>query len=425
MENGRVKYDMQAVKDYLTWFKDKDRPYLGTKLAANSTPLIMAVQIALESKGFEVGGIDGILWNWTRWGVRAFQEKWNSEHSDDLLNPDGKPGPETIKRLLQELGVASTEVSTSTPTETSASTPTDKDSEVEQKWKSGVEAEAEAKAKAEAEARAEAEAHAKAEAEARAEAEAKAKANAEAMANSMIVTDDAREQFKAEAEAHAKAEAEARAEAEVHAKAEAEARAEAEAHAKAEAEARVEAGAETGDNQERKEWDTEDRQEWDTEDRQEWDAEDRQEWDTEDTQEWDNQEHSDWNDNEWEDVEELRDLAYWKEKCPYLSEYYPNKELIITSREELRKFWPAMFNRYDDDYFKKYSLAVRYSSLSSTVDKGNEIIQVTRTPWPVFGVDVKYKNLNTVGVIGGMVMSWEVLFVEINKNEEKNVHWEW
>jgi hypothetical protein len=42
---------MQAVKDYLTWLKD--RPYAGTKLTANSTPWIMAVQIALESKGFD------------------------------------------------------------------------------------------------------------------------------------------------------------------------------------------------------------------------------------------------------------------------------------------------------------------------------------------------------------------------------------
>jgi hypothetical protein len=37
---------MDAVKDYLNWLKDK--PYAGTKLQANSTPWIMAVQIALE-----------------------------------------------------------------------------------------------------------------------------------------------------------------------------------------------------------------------------------------------------------------------------------------------------------------------------------------------------------------------------------------
>jgi peptidoglycan hydrolase-like protein with peptidoglycan-binding domain len=50
---------MEAVKDYLTWLKD--RPYAGTKLQANSTPWIMAVQIALESKGFDAGKIDGIF----------------------------------------------------------------------------------------------------------------------------------------------------------------------------------------------------------------------------------------------------------------------------------------------------------------------------------------------------------------------------
>ncbi len=57
-----VEYDIDAVKDYLTWLKD--RPYAGTKIVANSTPWIMAVQIALESLNnpdYDTEKIDGIL----------------------------------------------------------------------------------------------------------------------------------------------------------------------------------------------------------------------------------------------------------------------------------------------------------------------------------------------------------------------------
>ncbi len=106
----KIKYDMDAVKNYLNWLKD--RPYAATKLQANSTPWIMAVQIALESKGFDTGKIDGIFWNWTRRAVRAFQEKWNSDHPTERLGVDGKPWPKTIEALLRELNVP-----TPTPTE--------------------------------------------------------------------------------------------------------------------------------------------------------------------------------------------------------------------------------------------------------------------------------------------------------------------
>jgi peptidoglycan hydrolase-like protein with peptidoglycan-binding domain len=98
---------MDAVKSYLTWLKD--RPYLGTKLTANSTPLVTAVQIALESKGFDTGKIDGILGNGTRSAVVEFQKKYNDAHKDSEgkylpgfkpLVVDGKPGPKTIAALL-------------------------------------------------------------------------------------------------------------------------------------------------------------------------------------------------------------------------------------------------------------------------------------------------------------------------------------
>ena len=97
---GEVVYDMQAVKDYLTWLKD--RPYAGTKITANSTPWIVAVQIALESlnkPGYDTGKIDGILWRETRDAVRKFQEDSGFTWKD----LDGLPGPKTISKLLEAL----------------------------------------------------------------------------------------------------------------------------------------------------------------------------------------------------------------------------------------------------------------------------------------------------------------------------------
>jgi peptidoglycan hydrolase-like protein with peptidoglycan-binding domain len=74
---------MDAVKSYLTTLKDKSRTELISK---NTSARMMAVQIALESMGKEVGKIDGVFKTGgnTYKAVQAFQRENN-------LQADGQP----------------------------------------------------------------------------------------------------------------------------------------------------------------------------------------------------------------------------------------------------------------------------------------------------------------------------------------------
>ena len=90
-EDGKVNYDMEAVKNYLTTIQQKNRSELTSK---NSSAWIMAVQIALEKRGIDVGKVDGIFGAGTRAAVRTFQEK-------NGITADGLPGKQTIEKLLE------------------------------------------------------------------------------------------------------------------------------------------------------------------------------------------------------------------------------------------------------------------------------------------------------------------------------------
>ena len=90
-EDGKVNYDMEAVKNYLTTIQQKNWSDLTSK---NSSAWIMAVQIALEERGIDVGKVDGIFGAGTRAAVRTFQEK-------NGITADGLPGPQTIAKLLE------------------------------------------------------------------------------------------------------------------------------------------------------------------------------------------------------------------------------------------------------------------------------------------------------------------------------------
>lgn len=90
-EDGKVNYDMDAVKNYLTTIKQKNWSDLTSK---NSSAWIMAVQIALEKRGIDVGKVDGIFGAGTSAAVRTFQEK-------NEIIADGLPGPQTIAKLLE------------------------------------------------------------------------------------------------------------------------------------------------------------------------------------------------------------------------------------------------------------------------------------------------------------------------------------
>ena len=82
---------MEAVKNYLTTIQQKNRSELTSK---NSSAWIMAVQIALEERGIDVGKVDGIFGAGTRAAVRTFQEK-------NGITADGLPGKQTIEKLLE------------------------------------------------------------------------------------------------------------------------------------------------------------------------------------------------------------------------------------------------------------------------------------------------------------------------------------
>ena len=90
-EDGKVNYDMEAVKNYLTTIQQKNWSELTSK---NSSAWIMAVQIALEKRGIDVGKVDGIFGAGTRAAVRTFQEK-------NGITADGLPGSQTIAKLLE------------------------------------------------------------------------------------------------------------------------------------------------------------------------------------------------------------------------------------------------------------------------------------------------------------------------------------
>lgn len=93
-DTGQVDYNLTTVKDYLQTLQEMDRKALVSK---KSYARIMAVQIALESKGYDVGKVDGIFGAHTRQQVRAFQEA-------NQLTVDGLPGKETIAKLVELLG---------------------------------------------------------------------------------------------------------------------------------------------------------------------------------------------------------------------------------------------------------------------------------------------------------------------------------
>ena len=107
-DDGKVNYDMDTVKKYLTTIEQKNWSQLTSK---NSSAWIMAVQIALEKRGIDVGKVDGIFGAGTRAAVKKFQKEKG-------ISEDGLPGPQTITELLK--GTTETPANTTeTVTETS------------------------------------------------------------------------------------------------------------------------------------------------------------------------------------------------------------------------------------------------------------------------------------------------------------------
>jgi len=59
-------------------------------------------QTLLKSLGLYDGEVDGIFGPQTKLAVRAYQEKWNTDHPDDLIKVDGLIGPQTRGRMSTE-----------------------------------------------------------------------------------------------------------------------------------------------------------------------------------------------------------------------------------------------------------------------------------------------------------------------------------
>ena len=92
-DDKEVRYNMNAIKDYLSFLKDKSWNELAKEHQFSAT---MAVQIALRKLGYQSGKVDGILWNMTKENIGKFQ-------SESGLKPDGIPWPLTINKILEKL----------------------------------------------------------------------------------------------------------------------------------------------------------------------------------------------------------------------------------------------------------------------------------------------------------------------------------
>ncbi len=88
---------LSEIKD-VNWKKDTP---------AESAKYVFALQSALHllGHGEKVGQIDALWGRKSAAGLLEFQQKWNTDHPDDKIKEDGMPGPESVGRILQSLGV--------------------------------------------------------------------------------------------------------------------------------------------------------------------------------------------------------------------------------------------------------------------------------------------------------------------------------
>ncbi|MFC2695825.1 MAG: peptidoglycan-binding protein, partial [Candidatus Absconditicoccaceae bacterium] len=93
-DGDKVTYNLPLVKTYLEHIKEKSWSELTQK---NSSAWIMAVQIALESQGYDVEKVDGLWGEFTKAAVENFQDR-------NGLNKDGMPGRLTIQKLAEVMG---------------------------------------------------------------------------------------------------------------------------------------------------------------------------------------------------------------------------------------------------------------------------------------------------------------------------------
>ena len=97
-DGDEVKFDVDTSLNYLKTLKDK-KTY-SEVMKDNPWATVMAVQILLKNKGYNIGKIDWILR--TQWkATSTTMEAIAKFQRENWLTPDGAPGPDTIKKILE------------------------------------------------------------------------------------------------------------------------------------------------------------------------------------------------------------------------------------------------------------------------------------------------------------------------------------
>lgn len=96
-DGDEVKFDVDTSLNYLKTLKDK-KSYREV-MAQNAWATVMAVQILLKNKGYNIGKIDWILR--TKWQATSkTMEAIKKFQRENWLTDNGAPGPDTIKKIL-------------------------------------------------------------------------------------------------------------------------------------------------------------------------------------------------------------------------------------------------------------------------------------------------------------------------------------
>lgn len=94
-KDNKVVYNMNLVKQYLQSCVQKD------EFQINSV-VVMAVQIALESKWYEVGKIDWLLKN-SKWTLSTTEQAIRKFQKENWLHIDWVPWKNTVKKILEKM----------------------------------------------------------------------------------------------------------------------------------------------------------------------------------------------------------------------------------------------------------------------------------------------------------------------------------
>lgn len=94
-DNNKVIYNMSLVKEYLESCVQKDEVQI-------NSAVVMAVQIVLELKWYNVWKIDGLLKN-NKWTLSMTEQAIRTFQKENWLRVDWVPWKDTIWKILENL----------------------------------------------------------------------------------------------------------------------------------------------------------------------------------------------------------------------------------------------------------------------------------------------------------------------------------